>query len=269
MHPWHRLSVSLSSLLSTRSPAPPPVLSQLWGAVTPPCQAAPAAVFPPWVRVTSEASIQILARSGTMPWSLFPVTCGPLLTSTWPLPTCTSTMADQILTPWTRSAHSTTAALPHTRTRTPTRTHTLTPIPVWTATPTGCRHTTTHPLTALITSPIAGLSLQPCRLNPTWERVASPRRSCSLSPSLCPAGSSTPLTATGRTRRSMPGSSASARNTKRRSDEESPAIFQLELSSYVFFPLSSSLHLHRVKVAVTERVWHEAVCSVDPSRSVF
>lgn len=233
-YPWHPPSpLSLSSLLSTQSLAPPPVLSQLWVAVTPPCRAVPAAAFPLWVRATSEASIQNRAPSGTTPWSLFPVTCGPLLRSTWHLPTCTSTTADRRSTPWTRSAPSTTAAPLHTHTT--TRIPTLMPTRGWTAIPTGRRPTTTHPFTALTTSPTAGLSLQLCRPNPTYERAASPRRSCPLSQSRCPAGSSTPLTATGRTRGSTPGSSASARSTRRPSDEDAPAIF----SARAFFSFSS------------------------------
>lgn len=225
MYPWHPLclplSLSLSSLLSTQSLAHPPVLSQLWGAATPLCQAAPVVGFPLWVRVTSGASIQTPVPSGMMPWSLFLVICGPLLMSTWLLPTCTSTTADQKSTPWTQFALFITVALPHTRTHTCTLT--LMPTPGWTATPTGHRLTTTLPLTALTTSPTAGLSLRLCHLNLIWERAASLRRSWHLSPSLCPAGSSTPLTATERTRGNTPGSNVSVRSTRRRSEEEAPS----------------------------------------------
>ena len=163
-----------------------------------------------------------------MPWSLFLVTCGPPLTSTWPLPTYTSTTVEQRSTPWTQSALSTIAALLHTHTLTCILT--LTPTRDWTATPMGRHLTTTLPLTALITSHTADRSLQQCHPNRIWERAASLRRSWPLSPSLCPAGSSTPLTATERTRGSTPGSSASAKSTRRPSDGEAPAKFNLDLS---------------------------------------
>lgn len=219
-HPWHPLSFSFSfsfsSLLSTQSLALLPVLSLLWEAVTPLYQAAPAAVSPPWVRVTLGVSILILDPSGTMPWSLFQVTCGPHLTSTWRLPTCTSTTAEEKSTPWTRFALSTTAALRHTRTT--TRTLTLMPTQGWTATHMGHQLTTTPLLMALITSLTADLSLQLFPPNPTWERAAFLRRTCHLNPSRSPAGSSIPLMATERTRANMPGSSASARSTRRHSD---------------------------------------------------
>lgn len=235
MTPTASITLSLASLLSTRSLAHPPVLSQHWVAVTPLCQAVPAVGFPLWARVTSGASIQSLAPSGMMPWSLFPITCGPPLMNTWLLPICISTMVDQRSTPWTRSVPFTTAALPHTHTA--THIPTPTPTPGWTATPTGHHLITMPPLTVLTTSLTAGLSLQPCHRNPTWERVASPRRTCSLSPFPCPAGSSTPLMATGKTRENMPGSSASARSMRRPSDKEAQATFQFELSSPFLLPL--------------------------------
>lgn len=147
-------------------------------------------------------------------------------------------MVDPRSTLWTRSVHSTTAAPP--RTHTHTHIHMLTPTLGWRLTPMGHRLTTMLPVMVLTISLTAGLSLQLCRLNPTWGRAASPRRSCRLSPFRCPAGSSTRLTATGRTRGNTPGSSASARSTRRHSDEKAQATFKSELSPPFLFPFICS-----------------------------